>query len=106
MKRERKNKMLEAHEIRSKVQTDRRWATRAILALYSFQTDDEKWMRETLKNNNVGFNGIDAEILSSFAEQIRSGRQLSDKQFEVAHRKLGKYSKQLHRIACAREGVV
>ena len=97
--------MIEAYEIRNKVQTNRKWATRAIVALYTFQTDSEKHMRQTLKNNNVGFNGIDAELLSSFAEQILAGRTLSDKQIAIAYRKLGKYSKQLHRIACANEGV-
>ena len=97
--------MLTHNEIRTKVQSEPRWAIRAILALYSFQTADEKHMRETLKHNAVGFNGIDAEILSSFAEQIRERGSLSDKQLAVAYRKLGKYSKQLHRIACARKGV-
>ena len=96
--------MLESHEIRNKVQTEPAWAIRAIVALYTFQTDSEKHMRQTLKNNHVGFNGIDAEILSSFAEQIIAGRTLSDKQISIAFRKLGKYSKQLHRIACANEG--
>lgn len=97
--------MLDSHAIRAKVQTDKKWAARAIVALYTFQTDSEKYMRQTLKNNNVGFNGIDAELLSSFAEQILAGRILSEKQVKIAFRKLGKYSKQLHRIACAREGI-
>ena len=91
--------MKTAHEIKMKVVTDKRWATRAVVAIYKFQTEDEKYLRETVHTNKVGFNGVDAEILSSFAEQILAGQTMSDKQLAIIFRKIGKYAKQLHRIA-------
>lgn len=86
--------------IRSKVSTDQRWAERAILALYRRQTQSEQAARITNELNHIGFNGIDAEILSSFAEQLLRGRTLSHKQLAIAYRKLPKYAKQLLAIAC------
>ena len=42
-----------------------------------------------------GFNGTDANILSSFAEQLLKGRTLSAKQLAIAFKKLPKYSRQV-----------
>jgi len=92
-----------SHEIKVKVQTNSKWAEKAIVALYKFQTSEEQYLRETVFHNKVGFNGVDAEILSSFAQQIVAGRTLSHKQLSIAFRKLGKYAKQLERIATAKE---
>lgn len=86
-------------EIRELVGCDRAWACRAIVALYKCQTPDEQASMETKHHNSAGFNGVDAEILSSFAEQLLRPRRLSDKQMQVAYRKLPKYAAQLHRIA-------
>lgn len=85
--------------IKSKVSSDPRWATRAIAALYKRQTDDEQGMRITIERNGVGFNGVDAEILSSFAQQILRGRTLLYKQLAIAYKKLPKYAAQLASIA-------
>ena len=89
----------EVARIRGKVQTDRNWAVRGMLAIYKFQTEDEKHLRETVHNNKVGFNGVDAEILSSFCQQVESGRTMSEKQMTIIFRKMGKYASQLYRIA-------
>ena len=97
--------MLQTHEIKHRVQTQPAWTIRAILALYAFQTDEEQALRHTKVQNKVGFNGVDAGILSSFAEQIIAGHNLTLKQLRTAQRKIGKYAKQLHRIACTREGI-
>jgi len=87
------------HEIRAKVQTDARWACKAVVALYKFQTSEEKYLRESVFQNQVGFNGVDAEILSSFAEQIIAGRTMSEKQMTIIFRAMGKYAGQLEKIA-------
>lgn len=71
------------------------WATRAIVKLYEHQTMDEQISQNTRNVNGVGFNGTDAFILSSFAEQINRGRSLSAKQLAIAYRKLPKYSRQV-----------
>lgn len=70
-----------------------------MLAIYKFQTEDEKHLRETVHSNKVGFNGVDAEILSSFSQQVIAGRAISEKQMVIIFRKIGKYASQLYRIA-------
>ncbi len=89
----------EVARIRAKVQTNSSWAIRGMLAIYKFQTDDEKHLRETVHNNKVGFNGVDAEILSSFCQQVIGGRNMTAKQMSIIYRKMGKYASQLYRIA-------
>ena len=86
-------------EIKSKVSTDARWATRAIVVLFERQTESEKMAEMTSERNYVGFNGCDAEILSSFAKQVLNGKTLSVKQLAIAFKKLPKYSGQLLKIA-------
>lgn len=76
-----------------------KWLTRAIQAIWNFQTNDEQMTDETRHSNNVGFNGADANILSSFARQLQAGRNLSIKQLAIAKKKMPKYAKQLARIA-------
>lgn len=72
---------------------------RAIVVLYTYQTADEKAVGETNEYNNVGFNGFDGGILSSFAEQINRGRKLSEKQMTIAKKKIFKYAQQLANIS-------
>ena len=71
------------------------WAQRAIVKLWQRQTADEQTAQSTGYDNGIGFNGTDAFILSSFAEQINKGRTLSPKQLVIAFKKLPKYSKQI-----------
>ena len=75
--------------------TNSAWAQRAITVLYGFQTADEQVSGATKEHNGAGFNGTDAFILSSFAEQIAKGWKLSTKQLAIAFRKLPKYSRQI-----------
>lgn len=81
--------------VKKQLATNSQWATRAIVKLYERQTADEQASQITRNVNGVGFNGTDAMILSSFAEQINRGRTLSAKQLAIAFRKLPKYSKQI-----------
>lgn len=84
--------------IAHKLGSDSRWAERAITVLYGFQTEDEQVSNATKERNGAGFNGTDAFILSSFAEQIARGRTLSPKQQAIAFRKLPKYAGQIEGV--------
>jgi len=90
-------------QIKEKITTDPRWAEHAILELYSKQTSDEQTTHNTKWQNHEGFNGVDAELLSSFAVQIKAGRHLSEKQLVWAYKKLAKYAGQLARIVKDKE---
>ena len=101
-----------ADMVRSNIAADKRWLVRAILAIYDNQTADEQRRESTDHDNGVGFTGLDAKILSSFAKQIRRwqqnpqhGQPLSPKQFAIAQRKMPKYAIQLVRIARAKVGI-
>jgi len=86
-------------EIREKITTNPQWTERAIVALYKKQTDQEQINGQTIEHNGMGFNGLDAEILTSFALWIGKGRHLTPKQLQVAQKKLSKYATQLTLIA-------
>jgi hypothetical protein len=86
-------------EIRERVGSDPRWASRALVVLYARQTASEQESHTTHVKNGCGFNGVDAGILSSFAEQVLRGRRLSLKQLRIAYKKLPKYAGQLLKIA-------
>lgn len=85
-------------EIRKLVGTDDLWAVRALLAIYERQTEDEKTNHMTKHENHVGFSGIDAEILTSIAEQAKR-HGLSAKQLALVKKRMPKYSRQLYEIA-------
>lgn len=78
---------------------------KCIVAIYRQQTTAEQNTYTTRVTNGVGFNKVDATILTSFAKQIiankRRGKNrfLSDKQIATARRKMPKYAKQLAKIA-------
>ena len=68
---------------------------RAILLIYSFQTDEEKYQGTTKTVNGKGFSKFDVEVLSSYAMQLRRGQELSLKQMYVARPKIKKYVGQI-----------
>jgi hypothetical protein len=99
-------------DMRQALETNDRILCGAVLALYKCQTADEQQSQATRHENGMGFNGTDANILSSFAEQIRQRKEqeragtlptgyglLSPKQIELARKKMPKYAKQLLRLA-------
>lgn len=69
-----------------------------IVQIYAYQTQYEKQAEATFEANGVGFNGSDAFILSSFAQQIEKGRTLSEKQLAIAKKKMPKYAGQLFKL--------
>ena len=72
---------------------------RAIIALYSLQTEAEKRRHSTEDKNKKGFNSLDADFLSSLAEQLVKNGSLSVKQIASGRKAVLKYSGQLSRIA-------
>jgi len=87
-----------------------KWVKRAVLVIYAAQTAAEQATETTREENGVGFNGTDAEILSSFAKQIiefEAGKSqfrdaLSPKQMGLARAKIAKYAGQLLKVARAK----
>lgn len=88
-------------EIKELVQTNDTVLYGALKKLYACQTADEQSSKETKEHNGVGFNGFDAEFLSSVAEFLLKRGFLTEKQKMYTRRKLVKYNKQLTKLANA-----
>lgn len=88
-------------EIRNLIQTNDTVLYRALLKLYSCQTESEREYGETTHRNGVGFNSFDAEFLTSVSEFLKHRNYLTDRQKASVRKKLVKYNKQLTRIANA-----
>lgn len=84
---------------KQKLSSDRKWVERALIVLAQFQTDQEYNSEATVEKNHVGFNGVDAKLLTSFAKQLSAGHHLSLLQLDIAQKKLPKYAGQLLTIA-------
>lgn len=85
--------------LKAKLGSNSKWAQNALLKIYEFQTSDEKEMECTHDHNDVGFTGVDGEILSSFAKQLQSKGFLSPKQMSILFKKMPKYWKQILSIS-------
>lgn len=92
-------KIWTVEEIKGLLLKSNKMVEKSLVKLYALQTEDEKVSGRTVQSNGIGFNGVDSEILSSFAKQVMQGRTLSDKQIIIARKKIVKYSNQLTRIA-------
>ena len=94
-----KTKKAKLAYIREKVGTNQAWALRALVRIYQDQTEDEKAAGHTRVYNNIGFSGVDSDILSSFARQVEAGRTLSQKQMAIVYKKMPRYARQLMEAA-------
>ena len=81
--------------IKNQLSTNPAWAVRALVKVYTLQTLDEQATGQTANLNGVGFSGIDSKILSSFAEQVNKGRNLSPKQMAIVFKKMPRYHRQV-----------
>lgn len=88
-------------EIKELVQTNDKVLYGALRNLYACQTAEEQSAGYTKEYNGMGFNGVDAPILSSFCEFLNKTGFLTPKQKVVARKKLVKYNKQLTKLANA-----
>lgn len=85
--------------IKDKLSKDPKWMQNALLKIFEKQTEDEKLIEATTDHNGVGFTGVDAEILSSFAKQLKNKGYLSNKQMQLLSKKMPKYWNQIYMIS-------
>lgn len=78
---------------------------RAMQAIHARQTEDEQRSGTARERNGIGFNKFDAEILTSFLNQINAGRTLSYKQMRLARSRMKSYHRQLIEIANGTEEI-
>lgn len=71
------------------------WAKRALVRIYASQTHDEKESGETYHENGIGFNGVDAKILTSIAKYYKKNERIGDGYVKLLKRKMPKYAEQL-----------
>lgn len=81
--------------VKNQLATNPQWAVKALVKLYTYQTADEQAAGHTSHDNNVGFSGVDSQILSSFAVQVNKGRNLSVKQMNIVYKRMPRYHKQV-----------
>jgi hypothetical protein len=81
--------------IKTQLATNPAWAIKGLVKIYTLQTADEQASDRTSHDNGVGFSGVDAAILSSFAKQVNAGRNLSPKQMAIVYKKMPRYWKQI-----------
>ena len=86
-------------EIQALIDRNDKAVLRGIVAIYAYQTAAEQASAMTCEENGVGFSGCDAELLSSFAEQIKARGSLSQKQMVYGRKKIRRYWRQLAIIA-------
>ena len=90
-----KGKVWDKESIKDLLDRNDQAVYRAILLIYSFQTDEEKYLSSTKTVNGKGFSKFDVEILSNYAMQLRRGQELSTKQMYIARPKIKKYAGQI-----------
>jgi hypothetical protein len=82
--------------IREQLANDYAWAVKAMVKIHDEgQTGDEILSGMTISDNGVGFNGMDAGILSSFVKGYKKYKKLTEKQMVIVYKKMPKYWKQV-----------
>jgi len=89
-------------EIAHLLETNDGFLFRALGRVYERQTAEEQLSQATLKQNGVGFNGVDAQVLSDiYTRSLRYGG-LTARQTALVRRKMRKYAGQVTQIANGR----
>lgn len=81
--------------IQAKLSNDVRWIERAVLVLFSRQTDDEQTNKVTRWENGRGFNSSDSRYLTYVSNYLLGGRHLSGRHLEKVSAKMPKYWRQI-----------
>ena len=92
-------KVWTVEEIRELLKESDKAVARAILAIYNRQTEDEQSIKETTEHNGIGYNGVDANFMSSLAQFYQTKGFLSAGQLKHGRKAIMKYAKQLTDIA-------
>jgi hypothetical protein len=85
----------ETQELFDQMECDDHFLIGCLMTIYDFQEEDEKATESTRHLNSVGFNALDAGIMSSFAEFYNRAGFLTPKQLNLTRRTMKKYSRQL-----------
>jgi len=85
------------------IESHRQGLGRAVVLVFNKQTADEKSTEDTKHNNGIGFNGVDAKILSSIAKQFISRNSMSIEQSRIVKKKMQKYAMQIAKIQIAKK---
>ena len=85
----------ERPDIMELIKTNDEYTIGALMTLYSYQTSEEQLMKYTRNDNAMGFNSMDAGVLSDIAEFYRRTGFLTEKQINFARRTIMKYHRQL-----------
>ena len=94
-------KIWTTEEIKALLAESDKAVARAILAIYNRQTEDEQTIKETTDHNGIGYNGIDANFMSSLAQFYQTKGFLSSGQLKYGRKAIMKYAGQLTEIANA-----
>lgn len=70
----------------------------SLLLLYQFQTQDEKINDSTFHRNGVGFNSIDAPVLTSISKQLLKRGTITQSQYDLICALLPKYTNQIEQL--------
>ena len=84
--------------VKNLISTRKDAAIRALKLIYEKQTSSEQDAQSTIDNNGIGFNGVDAEILTSIYQFYQKNGYISPKQLAICYKKLPKYAKQIVKI--------
>jgi hypothetical protein len=71
---------------------------KGMIRIWEHQTAYEKKVKATTDHNNVGFTGVDGDIMCSFVDFYKKNGFLSQKQLTLARKKMRKYAGQLVKI--------
>ena len=91
---------------KEKLATNKAWAVRGLMVIYSAQTEEEQFEGSVRENNGVGFVYMESEILTSFAKQLEKNKSLSEKQMSILFKKMPKYANQLLNISLSSGKIV
>ena len=91
--------MWNKEQIKAALAANDGFVCRALVQMFNRQTADEQEAKITCHENGIGFNGLDAEFLSSLAVQYIKRGTLSPKQISYARKGLMKYAGQIAQIA-------
>lgn len=86
-------------ELQKLLDTNDRAVYRALLVIYSKQTEYEKNAGATVADNGVGFGAFDAEFLTDMVASLKEYGRLTPKQLAITRNKMKHYWKQLMKIA-------
>jgi hypothetical protein len=77
---------------------NKREAAKALIGMYFRQTTDEIITHATVHSNAIGFNAVDAGVLTSISQWLLDGKPFTDKQHSLVVTLLNKYTSQISEI--------